>query len=66
MMGKETKVREKKIKFDIVEVLLSNLGSIANLLVHLTADPGVTTLHPLYNTVNYNTVLDITWFKDGS
>ena len=24
------------------------------------------TLQPLYNTVHYNTVLDITWFKDGS
>ena len=24
------------------------------------------TLHPLYNTVPYNTVLDITWFKVGS
>ena len=24
------------------------------------------TLQPLYNTVCYNTVLDITWFKDGS
>ena len=24
------------------------------------------TLQPLYNTVRYNTVLDITWFKDGS
>ena len=23
------------------------------------------TLQPLYNTVRYNTVLDITWFKDG-
>ena len=21
---------------------------------------------PLYNTVHYNTVLDIIWFKDGS
>ena len=40
MMGKETKVREKITKFDIVEVLLSNLGSIEYLFVHLTADPG--------------------------
>ena len=24
------------------------------------------TLQPLYNTVHYNTVLDITGFKDGS
>ena len=24
------------------------------------------TLQPLYNTVHYNTVLDITQFKDGS
>ena len=24
------------------------------------------TLQPLYNTVRYNTVLDIIWFKDGS
>ena len=24
------------------------------------------TLQPLYKTVRYNTVLDITWFKDGS
>ena len=24
------------------------------------------TLEPLYNTIHYNTVLDITWFKDGS
>ena len=24
------------------------------------------TLQPLYNTVCYNMVLDITWFKDGS
>ena len=24
------------------------------------------TLQPLYNTVRYNTVLDITWVKDGS
>ena len=24
------------------------------------------TLQPLYNTVRYNTVLDITQFKDGS
>ena len=24
------------------------------------------TLQPLYNMVCYNTVLDITWFKDGS
>ena len=24
------------------------------------------TLQPLYNTICYNTVLDITWFKDGS
>ena len=24
------------------------------------------TLQPLYNMVRYNTVLDITWFKDGS
>ena len=24
------------------------------------------TLQPLYNTVHYNTSLDITWFKDGS
>ena len=26
----------------------------------------IDTLQPLYNTVCYNTVLDITWFKDGS
>ena len=26
----------------------------------------VSTLQPLYNTVHYNTVLDITRFKDGS
>ena len=26
----------------------------------------VNTLQPLYNTVCYNTVSDITWFKDGS
>ena len=26
----------------------------------------VDTLQPLYNTVRYNTVLDITRFKDGS
>ena len=26
----------------------------------------VFTLQPLYNTVGYNTVLDITQFKDGS
>ena len=26
----------------------------------------VSTLQPFYNTVHYNTVLDITWFKDGS
>ena len=26
----------------------------------------VDTLQPLYNTVHYNTVLDITRFKDGS
>ena len=26
----------------------------------------ITTLQPLYNTVRYNTVLDITQFKDGS
>ena len=26
----------------------------------------IITLQPLYNTVRYNTVLDITWFKDGS
>ena len=26
----------------------------------------VNTLQPLYNTVRYNTVLDITRFKDGS
>ena len=24
------------------------------------------TLQPIYNTVCYNMVLDITWFKDGS
>ena len=24
------------------------------------------TLQPLYNTVCYNTILDKTWFKDGS
>ena len=24
------------------------------------------TPQPLYNTVHYNMVLDITWFKDGS
>ena len=26
----------------------------------------MSTLQPLYNTVCYNMVLDITWFKDGS
>ena len=34
----------------------SNIGPIFTL----------NTLRPLYNTVHYNTVLDITRFKDGS
>ena len=29
-------------------------------------DEKTCTHKPLYNTVHYNTVLDITWFKDGS
>ena len=29
-------------------------------------DKNGNTLQPLYNTVRYNTVLDITQFKDGS
>ena len=28
--------------------------------------PTLITLQLLYNMVHYNTVLDITWFKDGS
>ena len=33
---------------------------------HLKRMANIHTLQPLYNMVHYNTVLDITWFKDGS
>ena len=49
-------------------VRVNYLGSVFN---HLSAEmfkivKNITTLQPLYNTVRYNTVLDITRFKDGS
>ena len=42
------------------------LVSVYSLIRLLNTDSDTSTLQPLYNTVHYNTVLDITRFKDGS
>ena len=58
----------------VSEIQFQLLGNQANLnifllLLKVRADNELiiqNTLQPLYNTVRYNTVLDITRFKDGS
>ena len=46
--------------FRVITVYNDNCGSNIGPIFTLN------TLQPLYNTVHYNTVLDITLFKDGS
>ena len=45
---------------------LCSLFIIAFYTIPVFCGQTVNTLQPLYNTVRYNTVLDITRFKDGS
>ena len=43
-----------------------DLNNVERDIKHQTIMCSLITLHPLYNTVRYNTVLDITYFKDES
>ena len=46
--------------------MLTQKAGLGNLTLNEIFQPKSVTRQPLYNTVRYNTVLDITWFKDGS
>ena len=49
----------------VLTLLLGAIGRLSS-VIGLYLDRLFTTLQPLYNTVRYNTVLDITRVKDGS
>ena len=48
------------VLFEVPPVFMEKLEKYQQFLVEKI------TLQPLYNMVCYNTVLDITWFEDGS